>query len=278
MLLPPCPLRLKASFVWKYQLGGVALLIVGLASAIGYAWWQYDAVKELIDQDRIWQAGVPALGSEVSGRVTTNKFIFHGYDLDVKYLDADRTRHESKLEFDTLGVEVDQAVTPTVRYLKDDSSRFALSWAIEVKISRWFSIGFMAIAGIGLIGGSFTYLGVLALRRLGDARRCASRSDEVLVRITRITQQIVKGRHTGNEYLYAGQTVDGRAVSGKVIFPVKHEPLYVDSTKQTMIVLVPQENLKRVVVLRGDFHPLDLTPDEQAKVRAGMAGRSPAGS
>ena len=276
MLLPPHPLRLQQSFVWKYQLGGVALVMVGLAAAAGYAWWQYDAVKELIDQNRIWQTGVPALRSEVSGRETTNKFVFHGYDLTVKYVDAHRTRHEGKLNFDTLGTEVDQATDPAVRYLESDASRFALSWAVDARISRWFSIGFMALVGVGLVGGSFTYLGVRALRRLGDARRCAHRSDEVLVGITKITQQIVKGRHTGNEYHYAGRSMDGRDISGKAIFPVKHEPLYADNKKQMMIALVPQENLQRVVVLRGDFHPFALTTEEQAKVRAGITARSPA--
>src|SRR5882672_5989534 len=129
MLLPPCPLRLKASFVWRFQLGGIVLVLVGVASAIGYAWWQYSAVRELLDQTSIWAAGVPALRTEVGGKETTHKFIFHSYELDVTFLDATRTKHESKLEFDSFGSEVDQTATPQVRYLKDDPGRFALSWA-----------------------------------------------------------------------------------------------------------------------------------------------------
>ena len=276
MLLPSCPLRLKTSFVWRHQLGGAVLVLIGVSAAIGYAWWQYDAVADLLDQTRIWQTGVPGSRTEVDGKVTTNKFIFHTYDLTVKFLDANQAKHESKLEFDTLGFEVDQAKTPHVHYRPDDPARFALSWAVDAKAGRWLSFLFMGIVGVGLVGGSFTYLGVMSLRRLADARRCARRADEVLVRVTKLTQQIIKGRHTGNEFTYAGQTMDGRPVTGKAIFPVKQEPLFADAGRQTMVALVAQENLKRPVVLRGDFYPFDLTPEEQARVRAEIARRVPA--
>jgi hypothetical protein len=276
MLLPPCPLRLQTSFVWKNQLVGVLLLLIGIAASLGYAWWQYDAVRELIEQTGIWQAGVPAAWSEVKGEVTTNRFIFRGYDLDVTYLDAQGARHQGKLKFDTLGGAVDQKRDPVVHYLKDAPDRFALSWSMDVRTSRWVSVGFMALVGIGLVGGSFSYLGWLALRRLADARRCAARSDEVIVRITKVVPQMVQGRHTGNTIHFAGVTVDGREVAGKMVLAKKYEPLYADPSLQTMVALVPPENPKRAVVLRSDFHPFLLTTEEQAQVRAAIARSTPA--
>lgn len=277
MLLPPCPLRLNASFFWRYLLGGLALGLIGLAAAVGLGIWQYEAITQLLDQTRVWRDGVPAVRTEVSGKETTNKVIFHTYALDVHYFDAGGAVHDAKLEFDTLATEVDQTVDPLVRYARDDPGRFALSWAMDVKTSRWVSIGFMLVAGFGLVSGCFLLLGYGALRRLTDARRCARRSDEILVRVTKATQQFVNGRHKMTEYLYSGQTLDGRPVAGKVLFPPNYEPLFADQAKQVMVALVPQENLKRSVVLRGDFYPFELNADEQAKVRAGIASRRPAG-
>jgi hypothetical protein len=274
MTLLPTPLRLKSSFVWKTRLGGIVLILVGLAAAAGFARWQYDSVKELVDQSRIWKAGVPAFQTSAKGQVTTNHGIFHEYDLEVSFVDGNQVAHQDKLEFDTLFGEVDQASDPMVRYLENDPEHFALSWAMDVVTSRWAAIVFMAVVGIGLVGGSFTYLGGMALRRLSDARGCALRSNEVVVRITKVVATKASTRHVGNEYHFTGRMVDGREVSGKRVFPIKYEPLFADGGKQTMLVLIPQENVKRPVVLRGDFHPFELTPDEQSKVRQSMASRS----
>jgi hypothetical protein len=278
MLLPPRPLRLRASFIWKFQLGGLALVAVGVAATIGYAWWQLDALKELLDQSRVWAAGVPAEYCEVSGKVSTTKAIFHNYTLDVIYVDAARKRHQAKLEFSTLVTEMDQARNPVVRYLKDEPGRYALSWAVEAKTSRWASFLFMTIVGVGLVGGSFSFIGVVMLRRVADARRCARRSDEVIVQITQLTPQVVNGRRTGTEYRFSGQVAGARTVTGKVVFSTKEEPLYADAAKQTLVALVAQEALQRPVVLRSDCHPFELTADELAKVRAEIERRSPVAS
>jgi len=275
MVLPPCPLRLQSSFVWKNLLGGGLLLLAGLGASAGYAWWQYDAVRQLVDQTEIWKAGVPAPQCEVKGEVTTNHFIFRGYKLDVKYRDPRGAIHQGRLELDTLGGAVDQKREPVVRYLEKEPDRFALSWSMDVRTSRWASFAFMAVVGVGLVGGSFACLGLLALRRLADARRCAARSDEVIVRITKAEPQVVQGRQTGTIFHFAGQTVDGRWVAGKTSLARKSEPLYADPSLQNLVALVSPESPKRAVVLRGDFYPFLLTSDEQAQVRAAIARTVP---
>ncbi|HET7537291.1 MAG TPA: hypothetical protein VFJ90_12605 [Candidatus Didemnitutus sp.] len=269
MVLPPCPLRLKRSFVWKYQLGGIALLLVGVAAAIGYAWWQYDNMVELVEQSKIWRGGVVAPSCAAGGKVTTHKFFFHEYKLDVKYMDAARKAHAGKLSFDTV-TEINRDSEPEVRYLEENPEKFALSWAVDVTTGRWLNIVFFAIVGVGLVGGSFSYLGYTALRRLAHARSCARRAEELLVRVTKIEPQMVKGKHTGNEYHYAGQTFDGRPVTGKIVFTVKDEPLFVDAEKQHLLALVSSDDLKRSTVLRRDFYPFDLNEAEQAAAREAL--------
>ncbi|MDE3085053.1 MAG: hypothetical protein KGJ37_07565, partial [Verrucomicrobiota bacterium] len=139
--------------------------------------------------------------------------------------------------------------------------------------SRWAAIVFMALV-IGLIAGLLIFSGGFVLRRLADACRCAARCDEVAVGVTKVVPQLVKGKHTANEYHFAGKLIDGREVSGKVSFEVKYGPLFADGGKKTMLALITQENVKRPVILRGDFYPLELTADEQAKVRQAIASRS----
>ncbi|MFT3868252.1 MAG: hypothetical protein QM715_07125 [Nibricoccus sp.] len=274
MILPSLPLKLKNSFVWKFGAGGALLILLGLAVAVAFGWWQMDNAQEILKQSRIWKSGVPAGSAEAGGRVTTRKFVFHEYDLDVAYLDQKGAVHRGKLKFDTLFNELEKDSDPVVRYDPAHPEDFALSWAVNRTGSRWASVIFMLLAGIGLIGGSAAILGVKALRSLADARRCARRSDEVIVQVTQVVEQNAKGKTTGYEYQFAGQLADGRSVNGKVVFPVKHEPLYADNAHQTMVALVSQEKIGSPVVLRDDFYPLALTEDEKAKARSALAGKA----
>src|SRR6185295_2913943 len=104
---------------------------------------------------------------------------------------------------------------------------------------------FMAVVGVGLIGGVFGFLGFLALRRLADARRCAGLSDELIVEINSVVHRTVNGRYTHNVFNYTGQTTDGRPVIGKVELPRKRDPLFADPDRQTMVALIDPDNLKR---------------------------------
>jgi len=278
MALLPTPLRLNSSFVWKTQLGGIALIIFGLGCSVGFAWWESSAIRKLVDQSRIWPRGAVALQTSVTGNVTSHSFILNDYDLDVTFRDGNQVQHQGKLEFDTFISKADQDSEPVVHYLSDDPEKFALSWAVSAKISRWAAIGFELLVGVGLLGGLCTFSGVMVLRRLSDARWCALRTTEVVVRITQVVPTKAKGRHVGNQYHFAGRMVDGREVLGKTVFPIKYEPLFADGAKRSMLVLIPQENVKRPVVVRGDFYPFDLTPDEQAKVRQSMASLRAAAS
>ena len=273
MLLPPPPLRLSSSFVLKYGLGGLLLLLLGAAAATGYGWWQFGEVAGLIEQSRIWETGVPALTTSASGGFKTHKFLIHSYNFDVRYVDAGGAPHARKLKFDTLIGEVDRTRQPIVRHLKDDPDRFALSWAVEAKTSRWASILTLGLVGVGLIGGAFTILGLRALRRLADARRCASFSDEVIVRIDSMVPKTIKGRHTHNVFHFTGEMTDGRKVTGKEELPRKHDPLFADPDRRTMVALVDPDKLERPVVVRADFYPFDLTSEEQESVRAAIAAR-----
>ncbi len=241
--------------------------------ACGYSWWQWFDAEELLDQSRIWKEGVPASAVEVQGRETTHKFVFHSYDLEVSYLDAKHSLHRGRVNFNSM-TEGDKTSTPIVHYLENDPEHFALSWAMELKSSRWAAIAFMTVLGAGLIGGAFAIGGMQAMRKFFDARCCVRRCDEIAVRITHIIEHIAKDEQTGTTYYFTGKTVEGQEVSGKVYFEVQHEPLFADGSKRTAVALISPENPKRPVVPRDDFYPFDLSSEEQARARAVIAGRS----
>jgi hypothetical protein len=278
MLLPPPPLRLRSSYVLKYGLGGMLLLLLGAAAAAGYGWWQLGEVQNLLDESRIWESGVPALKTSVTGHSRSTRFIFHDHTLNVQYVDAGGVQRFHTLKFDTFGADIDRSHPPVARHLKDDPDRFALSWAVGAAFSRWAAIIVLGVVGVGLIGGAFTILGLRALRQLADARRCASFSDELIVRIESVVPKTIKGRHTHNLFHFTGQTADGRVVTGKVELPKKHEPLFADPDHRTMVALVDPDKLERPVVVRADFYPFELASEEQDSIRAAIAarGQSPA--
>jgi hypothetical protein len=264
-------LRLRSSFVWKYLLGGLALVMLGVAIAIGVGLWQLDGAKELLEESRIWREGILAQQADMRGDVTTHKAIFHEYKLQVSYLDAAGTMHHANLKFDTLLGEIDDKQRPVVHYLKDSPDRFALSSAIDVAISRWASILFLAATLVGLIGGSCILLGLKALWRLRDARRCAAHSEEVIATVTQVDRKVVKGKHTRNVFRFTGKTADGRILKGKADFSSKEAPLY--AGRQMILVLAPQDNPDRAVAVRNDFHPFVLDAEEAERARSELSRR-----
>ena len=276
MLLPERPLKLKSSFVWKSRLGGVLGIVVGLAMVVGVVWWQSGEARRLLAEKALWARGVAASGVTVSGRETTNRFLFHSYKLKVSYLDADGRRHGGKVEFDTVVGSIKNGRRASVHYAPENPESFVLSWALEVERSRWGSMAFFVAVGVGM-GALLVVVGVGALRKLADARNCAVRGEEVVARLTKVVRQTNHGRHTRTTYHFNGALADGRIVAGKVDWPAKHQPLLLDPQGATILVLATPDQPGRPVALRGDCYPYALTGVELDVVQRVLAGlRQPA--
>ena len=271
MLLPPRPLRLKASFAWKYGLGGAALVLVALCMVVVCAGSAYFSVRDLSEESRIWESGVTAPQASAEGRVKKRRHGRRTCTIDVRYVDANGAPHRHRIEFDMIGRTFDASKPPVVRYLPGDADRFAVSWAVDVRSGRIVGIVLTTLSA-GLIGTMFAVLGIRALRRLSRARRRALDSDEVVVEITKVEPR--KGRgNMGNVYHYVGKTAAGREVSGEETLARNREPLFADSAGKTMLALVdPADPGPPLVVLR-DFHPFQLTEEEQAAVRSAIKAR-----
>jgi hypothetical protein len=235
---------------------------------MGFAYMQISAVRQLFEQSEVWAKGAPAQRAEVSGKVTSHDAMLHDYKLDIEYIDAKRVAHREKLEFSTLFGKMKQDGVPEVRYLESDPSRFALSWAIETKTSRWTAIVFLFVVGVGLLGGACGLLGYQAIMRVIDAKRCAQRSDELHLPITKVVAYHVNGRHRKNIFSFNLPLANGMQRACKVSFPVKYNPLVADANNRSLVVLVSAHSPERPFVLRSDFYPFLFSPADIAAVRS----------
>jgi hypothetical protein len=233
----------------------------------------YDSARDLSEESRIWESGLAA--PQASGWVTnkTRRFPFRTSKLDVTYIDAAGKHHRHEVEIDTIWGSIDGSKRPVVRYLPEHADRFAVSWAVEARASRIANVVALGVLGVGLVAAAFGVIGIGALRRLSLARRRAFDSEEVVVRITKVEPKAGPRGYAGDVYHYAGKTADGRELSGKESFRKNEEPLFADASRTTIVVLVDPLDPGPALVVRQDFRPFVLTPEEESAVRAAIAGR-----
>jgi hypothetical protein len=176
MILPKAPLRLHPAVAGGAFLRAAILAVVGAAILLGGFLWEGRNALHLIREGEIWEHGVQSLQGEVKGTVRSRRLFLVYYTLNVRYQDLDDEWHEAELGFSTLGAHAGTELEPIVKYDENDPSRFALSWAQDVRGSRWGSIvlGFLLAGFIGLF---FLRSARKKLEGLGDLRACTRAFD-----------------------------------------------------------------------------------------------------
>ena len=144
----------------------------------------FQNVGSLLAQQSLWKRGAPGVEVRVRGQERSNRMILKTYDLEVQYTDAQRRKHDEKIEFVTLFSSVDQARHAEVRYDPEDPTRFVLSWALDVGGGRWMA-GLFFILMSPLLGFGCLKIvqGHLAKIRQGRGLMSAS-SDPAMVQST----------------------------------------------------------------------------------------------
>ncbi len=268
MLLRSHPVRLQRSFVRLSLLGILISISVGLfLGGFVMLWLQKGLVVQTLEDSRIWRDGKQAAFGEVSGDVTTNKFVFHKYELKVLYRDDSGRTYRGTTTFDTIFSQVPENAPVQVRYLESDPSQFALSWSMEMRTNRWIEIGLFCAMGLLLLGALCVMIPRTLLRRYFDAMRCLQHSNEVIVHLAKVVQVTDKGRHINTAYHYVDTNDMGTKIKGVAVFPADREPLFADHQKQTMIALVPHATPQRAVVLRDDLYPFEFPADDVTRIR-----------
>lgn len=203
---------------------------------------------KIIHDDFLWSKGEAATQVVANGTKRTQKSIFYSYDISVRFADKAGLLHEGQVKFDTVFGIPDRTKTE-VRYDPTNPEDFVLSWAIDVKFSRWGHFAFVS-AALVLMSGFLCFLGWMLIREGVVAARYATASQELHLWILNVTQSM-----NGNvvRKIYEFKLPEGKL--GKCVFDGQHEPLFVDSQKQYLIALRASGERGHVLVLRNDFYP-----------------------
>lgn len=274
-LLPPAPRKLRSGYVGKRLVGGALGIVAAIAVAGAYGYWQWGSAQAILHDQALWARGEVVAEAAVDGRETSRSFILNSYDLKVRYLDEASQLHEREVEFDLLFVSVDQDRPTLVKFDRATPDDFVLSWAAESTTARWASFGFMALAGIGLIGGSLAFLGVGAIRSARAAEAAASRGIEVECPITGFEPQVVQGKATDN-MVYRFRLPEHVTPDGdrEVIIPAKEGgPILLDGGTK-LLALVDPAAPKIFLVPRRDLSPLDVDAESKRQYEERAARRA----
>ncbi len=260
-VLPNRPLRVKSSYVVSAYVGALFLFLGGLALIGGVTWWQGGEMRAILHEGHVWSTGKPAGESSVSGKVTSQSFLFHDYKLDVTFTDEEGHTHREHTEFSTLFGTVDKNSEPEVRYDPAHPKDFALAWSQSVSGSRWASAILFWSMGAAF-GALLIWLGFLRVRTAGDVKHVAERSTEVAADLISITDVLNRGRRTGaRKFRYRTPAVENEVtLKGRT-------PLWADASQRKLVVLVTDMAPTRPVVLLDNLHPFNFTKEEEAEIR-----------
>lgn len=80
----PRPMRVSPSFLRKQIAGVVLLSLLGGGFLVGMGGYAFGQASDFVEQRTIWADGEVAQSASVGGEVTTRRFVFKSYKLDVK--------------------------------------------------------------------------------------------------------------------------------------------------------------------------------------------------
>lgn len=255
--LPLAPRQLAPGHLARGLVGGALAMLAALGIAGGYGVWQWGAAQDIVHDSALWRDGDVTTPADVEGRQTSHSFLFNDYDLQVRFRDETGEPHEGKVEFSRLFTSVDADAPTEVRFRKGHPEDFVLSWAAASTTSRWMAFLFMALAGVGLIGGSVFFLGFSAVKNARVAKDVAERGVEVECELTQVEEQVVQGRATG--YLVLRFKLPEQLAPGaeplEAIVKQNPGPFLVDNGMK-IVVLVDPHAPKRFLAPRADLFPL----------------------
>lgn len=232
--LPPRPLRIQPEFVRRSYLVAAICTPIGLALVAALLWWQGGEVRDYLRERRLLREGTQVADAEVSGRTSGKLFIWHA-DLDVAYVDQAGKSHRGQQTVWYAFGDIDQKAPLEVRYDPRDPERFAVSWTVELGANRMLSVAlFLAIFGLCASLPLLVAWGKLRTLRL--LRQSATSSDEVLLELRQVIEQIVNGSPTGQ---------------------LEHRFVLVGDEKETSLVFMRHANAPPLLFL-GERHALAL--------------------
>lgn len=279
-VLPPRPYSLRPEMVRR------SWLIVTLATPIGLAlwglllFWQGNEVRRYLTERRIFRTGAAAQSVKVAGK-TSGKLFLTTADLDVVYEDARGQTHNAKQSISYVMADIDQKQPLELRHDPQDPSRFALSWALDLGVWRMLNVALYVVI-FGLIASLPLLIAGGRLRMLRSARRAATDSEEVVLRVVSTVEQMINGAPSGNvelHFIIAGQPEPEKPRS---VLRRKGAPPLLMLDEQHLIGLrcrplpgtTPSTADNDVVLVEHDLHPYVFTATEVAAISARLTALS----
>ncbi|MCA8965865.1 MAG: hypothetical protein KDC48_13355 [Planctomycetes bacterium] len=273
--LPAGPYRLaggyaRRAFLLGWMLRGFGLLFVALL-----AWVMSQRVPALLQDAAIWNAAdAVEAPAEFEGRVSSRLGVWPEYRGTVRFVAADGSRHEQRLEFETL-LEIDRDTPSVVRYLPSDPDAFVYCWAGENITQRWLSLLVLGVVFGALLVPALWFLGGRWVRQCRLAAAIAEDGCEATARVLEVREQKQYGRVVSRVVRVELQTPDGPCKFGEVFGKKQGLPCLVDARR--VLCVVSPRFPKLAVLLRDDLYPLELPAGQQEqalqRIAAAVANR-----
>ncbi len=249
---------LAKGFLRSTLVGCAVLVLSGAGMTLLGGYLFHDSYSTYRMVQDVWSHGIEAQEANVEGKVTSRKFIFDEYKLDVQYRDASGVVHRAAVEMTSIIQGIDDKVEPSVKYDSNDFTRVSVSWLHDLSWGPWLWL----LVGLAFVGGGIG-LAVVSVRsavnQLRDASSVAKGFRVVAANLLSMKQQENQGKPLPHFEVTCSLSADAKPITRAV---KDGQPL-VEGAR--VLVLVGEDG--RAVVPRDDFYPLALPEHESQQLR-----------
>jgi hypothetical protein len=254
-------LQIRSAFWRSTLLSGFAFFFVSFAALGLGSYLFHDAFEMRQMLNDVWDHGVEAKDSEVSGEVSSNRFIFDTYKLRVQYTDVTGAKHDVPLEYTSVIQGIHEKEEPVVKYDAAHFERVSVSWLHELSWGPWI---WMLLALAFVFGGLWgIYKSITFTKQTIDRTRAVAAEYRPLsAECLSVKQVEVNGRPTPHHEVEFLLTAGANKCTTRI---TSGQPLHTD---KKVLVLVARNDTNWVVPRAGDFYPFEMSAPEIQQITA----------
>lgn len=239
--------------------------VVLLGTALGCALVGGQRIRE---REHTWQAGIDPIEEEVVGKSERVGLGLVHTELDVSYVDHRGRGHRERVTATSFRHEPNTAVTATVRYARDESERFAVSWVHEQFRG---SLSLLAAICASLLGIAVArFIAVWRDRAYQQTMAVFEDPREALLDLLGVERQ-----HPGADrdmVTYHFRVRDSARCCSVVVGRGQAGPLFLDRRETVALALYSPRERTGLLVLSEDLRELEQPPFTAAQLRGRYRG------
>jgi hypothetical protein len=261
-------LKLSTAFYKEILKGWLILgpIFIGLLWVVGL---HFSDISDFFSERAVRQTGVLAKSAKVEGEsrsiyplAALGLIQFNEYDLKIIFTDDADIEQTAKIRFYSMS-SVDRSQKPVVWYDKEDPSKVALSWSVDLGLGR------LAYAGlhwfVGLLALGLIFLAVKAsLRKIARYKACTTESIREFYQVRTEPLSETDGKQTGvMTYTYVRPGADGRSIT----VTIQHSPLIVKNDGQDYVIGLKSFKFPdEPIIVSSSLYEFSLIDDEKARL------------